>query len=65
MANKGEGGESSPHLTKVNFDNNSANDYGGAIYNDGYPEKSNPKLTEVTFNGNFADDGGAMYNERL
>ncbi|NCQ70563.1 MAG: cadherin [Microcystis aeruginosa W13-15] len=56
------------HLTRVTFTNNSANDQGGAIFNN----SSNPRMTNITFTGNTttdpanggtgSDQGGAIYN---
>jgi predicted outer membrane repeat protein len=63
MLNAGSGGgESSPVITNVVFAGNSADFFGGAIYNFGINGTSSPVLTNVTFTGNTSDEGGAIYN---
>ncbi len=50
---------SSPTLTNVKFNSNTAKDDGGGMYNN----NSTPELTTVTFTNNKATyDGGGMYN---
>jgi hypothetical protein len=49
----------SPTLNNVTFSGNSADDYGGGMYNH---TNSNPVLTNVTFSGNSAYHGGGMNN---
>jgi len=60
-------GESNPHITNVTFFNNSAEESGGAIFNDGggtsgTPE-ANPLLTNVILSGNSALEGNEIYND--
>ncbi len=59
----GGGNECSPRLANITFIGNSATDYGGAMYNDGYQGTSSPSLSDVTFSGNIANNGGAIYND--
>jgi hypothetical protein len=49
---------SNPTLTNCTFSGNSANRYGGGMYN----YKSSPTVTNCTFSGNSAAYGGGMYN---
>lgn len=65
MHNNGDdGGLSSPTLTNVTFSGNSAEVYGGAMYNASYEGgESSPNLINVTFSGNSASWGGAIYND--
>ncbi len=56
---------SNPTFTNVTFSNNTADQQGGAIYNDGsYNTASSPSFTNVTFSNNTAvnDEGGAVFN---
>lgn len=46
-------------ITSSSFDNNSAVDKAGAVYND---VMSSLELSDVTFNSNAATKGGAVYN---
>ncbi len=57
-----EGGECSPALKNVTFRGNFAQEFGGAMFNDGYQGVSSPALVNVTFSGNAAKSGGALYN---
>ena len=51
---------SSPVLTNIAINGNSANSNGGGMYN----ENSNPKLTNVCVSGNYSNAfGGGIYND--
>ncbi len=65
LLNDGYAGLSSPSLTRVTFDGNSAL-VGGAVYNSAgeIGSISSPTFTNVTFSGNSAAiGGGAMFND--
>jgi len=49
---------SNPNLSNCIFTGNSANYYGGGMYN----SSSDPTVTNCTFSGNSAYSGGGMYN---
>ena len=49
----------SPTLTNCTLSGNSADSYGGAIYN---RSSSSPTLINCTLSGNSADNGGAIFN---
>lgn len=51
---------SNPKLVNCTFSDNSANNYGGGIYNE---DRSNPTLINCTFSRNSASLGGGMYND--
>ena len=61
------GGTSSPQITRSTFTGNSANDRGGAIYNDGDGGTSSPQITGSVFTSNSVTNGlslgGAIGNE--
>ena len=64
--NQGKGGglynnDSSPTLSNVTFDNNSATQ-GGGVFNDHTLTGSSPTFTNVTFVNNSASYGGGLYN---
>lgn len=62
MLNDGQNGTSIPVLNRVNFENNSAASYGGAMYNQGTEGWSGSILTDVVFSHDHAVLAGAMYN---
>lgn len=57
-----ENGNSSPTLTNVTFNGNSAKFSGGAIYNYGMSGNSSPTLTNVILWNNSAPQGPSIYN---
>ena len=64
--NQGKGGglynnDSSPTLSNVTFENNSATQ-GGGVFNDRTSTGSSPTFTNVTFENNSASYGGGLYN---
>jgi predicted outer membrane repeat protein len=53
---------SSPTITNSTFSGNTAEDYGGAMYN---YSSSSPVITNSIFSGNTAANGGAIFNNTV
>lgn len=65
-AGAGFGNECSPMIVNVRFIQNTASQWGGAMFNSGRNSgTSNPTLINVSFSGNSASFGGAMYNDGI
>jgi predicted outer membrane repeat protein len=51
-----------PTFRNCSFQNNTASQYGGAVYNDAYSGSSSPVLINCSFQNNTAEYGGAICN---